>query len=290
MNGIWSPDRQDTVIRPAFNLIPVRSDPTQRPTPRRLRRVADRWLPVGTSSMMARITVFRHGGHERPVITRGPKHLRFRFPSVKTRTLQLGEGKGEGYLARFNEVATCVLDYECHPCKIELIRDGRIETYRPDSIRLLIGGTIELIEAKRTPDDLGDPEYRERLATVAEVARLCGWVFRVLTLKQIMGPSADNPRQLPQRVRNVDALYGRRTMCLSRQEERVAGRVVGRGEPLDWAELRERLAPTNPLQGDAVIEALLARGLLSTDLDRPFGRCTPLMPAKPFTGPSGIRL
>lgn len=262
----------------------------QRPSPRRFRRVVDRWLPVGNSNMMARITVFQHGGHERPVITRGSKHLRFRFPSLKTQTLQLGEGKGERYLALFNEVATCVLDYECHPCKIEIIRDGRMETYRPDSIRLLIGGTIELIEAKRTPDDLGEPEYRERLARVAEVARLCGWAFLVLTLRQIMGPPPENPRQLPHRVRNVDALYGRRTMSLSRHEERVAGRVVGRGEPLEWAELRDRLAPTDPLQGDAVIEALLARGRLSANLDQPFSRRTVLMPTKPFSGSSGIRL
>jgi hypothetical protein len=209
---------------------------------------------------------------------------------VKTRTLQLGEGKGEEYLARFNEVATCVLDYECHPCKIELVQDGQVRSYRPDAIRLLVGNIIELIEVKRTPDDLGNPQYRELLARVTEIARLCGWTFRVLNLDQIMGPRAGNPHQLPQRVRNVDALYGRRTMSLSRQEERVAERAVALGEPLEWAELRERLAPTDPLQGDAVIEALLGRGLLSTDLDRPFGRRTTLMPTKPFNGPSGIRL
>ena len=53
-------------IRPAYNLIPYRTDPGQRPSPLRLRRVVDQWLPVGYANMIARITLFQHGG------TRGP--------------------------------------------------------------------------------------------------------------------------------------------------------------------------------------------------------------------------
>lgn len=277
-------------IRPAYNLIPIRSDSTQRATPRRLRRVVDRWLPIGHASMIARITVFQHGGHERPVITRGSKHLRFRFPSSKTQTTQLGEGKGERALARFNEVATIVDDYECHPFEIAVARNGRVQRYRPDAIRQLADSTIELIEVKRTPDDLEDPEYRELLAAIGEVARLCGWVFRDLYLDDILGPPDVSTRALPPRVRNVDALFGRRSMSLNRHEERVASRLVSRGDPISWADLRDRLAPADVLQGDAVIECLLARSMLSTNLDSPFNPATILTPAEPFTGRSGIRL
>lgn len=240
--------------------------------------------------MIAKITVFQHGGHERPVITRGGKHLRFRFTSTKTQTTQLGEGKGERHLARYNEVATWVWDYEMHPFEFTLSRNGRVQKYRPDAIRLLADGTIELIEVKRTPDDLSNADYRELLAAVAEVVRLCGWKFRVLHLADIMGPPAENPRDVPPRVRNVDALFGRRTMSLSRHEERVANRVIACGEALAWGDLRDRLAPRDPLQGDAVIERLLARGVLSANLDVPFRPGTILVPAKPFTGRSGIRL
>lgn len=277
-------------IRPAYNLIPLRSMPAQRPSRRRLRRVIDQWLPVGHANMIAKISVFQHGGHQRPVITRGGKHLRFRFPSVKTCTTQVGEGQGERYLARYNEVATRVLDYEMHPNEMTFSRNGRVQRYRPDCIRQLDDGTIELIEVKRTRDDLSDEEYRELLATAAEVARLCGWTFRVLYLSDIVGPPADNPRDVTPRVRNVDALFGRRTMSLTRDEERVARHVVRRGEAIAWGDLRDRLAPGDPLQGDAVIERLLARGLLSADLDRPFRPGTILSPAQPFNGRSGIRL
>ncbi|KQN26048.1 hypothetical protein ASE86_07755 [Sphingomonas sp. Leaf33] len=277
-------------IRPAYNLIPYRTDPGQRPSPRRLRRVVDQWLPVGHANLIARITLFQHGGHARPVITRGGKHLRFRFTSVVTGTTQIGEGFGERMLARYNEVATRIHDYECHPGELAISRNGRIQTYRPDGIRVLDDGTIELIEVKRTPDDLSDEEYREILGVVAEVARLCGWTFRILHLRDIMGPPAANPRQVTPRVRNVDTLFDRRTMYLTPQEQRTADRIIGRGDPIEWGDLRDQLAPRDALQGDAVIERLLARGRLSTDLDVPFRTDTALVPAIPFTGRSGIRL
>lgn len=277
-------------IRPAYNLVPIRSDPARRPTPRRLRRVTDQWLQVGQSSMIARITVLQQGGHRRPVITRGSKHLRFRYTSTKTQTTQLGEGFGERHLARYNEVATRVRDYESHPFEFEIARNGHVQRYRVDSVRLLDDGTIELIEVKRTPADLSDGEYRELLAAIAEIARICGWVFRILNLEDVMGPPAENPRHLTHRVRNVDALFGRRSMSLSPSEQRISSRLLGRCEPIAWADLRDRLAPGDPLQGDAVIERLLARGSLSTDLDVRWSPATILIPTPPFVGQSGIRL
>lgn len=278
-------------IRPAINLLPVRTDPARRPSPRRLRRVADQWLPIGNSSLIARIVVLRHGGHQRPVITRGSKHLRFRYVSTKTNSTQLGEGKGEAFLASLNEVWTEVVDYECHPFEIQIMRGGVVERYRPDAVRQLADGTIELIEVKRTPEDMADEQYREKLAVVAEICRLCGWTFRDLYLEDIVGPRhPGNPRAVTERVRNVEALFGRRSMELDRHESRVAGHIVARGEDVEWGDLRDHLAPTDPLQGDAVIERLLAGGMLATDLDQRFRPATVLMPRRPFAGVSGIRL
>jgi hypothetical protein len=269
-------------IRPAFNPLPILTDPARRPSPRRLRRVTDQWLPVGHGSMIAKIVVLTHGGHQRPVIHRSSKHLRFRFVSTKTGTTQLGEGKGEAFLATLNEVDTRVVDYECHPFEIHISRGGEMVRYRPDAVRQLADGTIELIEAKRTAADLADPKYRATLAAIAEIARLCGWAFRIMYLDEIIGP--------PVRRLNVEALFGRRTMELSRHENRVAGRAVAVGVTLTWADMRDQLAPNDPLQGDAVIERLLAGGLLSTDLDQRFTPRTLLVPHRPFTGRSGIRL
>ena len=121
-----------------------------------------------------------------------------------------------------------------------------------------------------------------RLALAAEICRQCGWHFRVLYLADILGPRA---RQF-----NVSALYTRRTMQLSRDEERVAKRLIAGRTPIMWGELRDRISPTDLLQGDAVIERLLGRGALSTDLDLRFTPITLLFPSAPFTGVSEIRL
>lgn len=270
-------------VRPAINVLPIRRDDSQRPTPNRLRRVTDRWLPLGETSMIARITVLRHGGHDRPVITRGAKHSRFRFISDKTHTTQLGEGPGEEMLAYYNEVATEVVDYECHPFQIDLATGDGHKRYRPDAVRQLADGTVELIEVKRTERDLDDPEYRELLAAIAELCRICGWKFSVLHLEDIDPPGTE-------RRKNVEGLYARRAMDLSREEDRLAGRLVATGMPITWRELRDRVSPGDPLHGDAVIERLLAGGMLSCDLDLPLTPSTVLTPARPFRGRSEIRL
>ncbi len=90
-------------------------------------------------------------------------------------------------------------------------------------------------------------------------------------------------------MRNIDALYGRRSMSLSRHEERIAANLDDTSA-IAWGDLRDRLAPRDALQGDAVIERLLARSRLMTDLDVRLTPDTALMPARPFTGRSGIRL
>ena len=277
-----SPWSRSSSILPAINMLPVRSDPTQKPSIGRLRRPVERWLPLGNASVSARIVVLQHGGHQRPVIHRGSKHSRFRFVSTKTNTTQLGEGKGEEALALYNEISTDVTDYECHPFQFEFQGPAGLTRYRPDCVRVFRDGRVEVIEVKRTPADLDDPDVRERLALAAEICRQCGWEFRVLYLNDIIGPRA---RQM-----NVSALYNRRTMQLSRAEEKVVGRLVANGSPIEWGELRDSLAPHDALHGDAVIERLLARSMLLTNLDVKFTPRTQLFPVCPSTGVSEIRL
>lgn len=277
-----SPWTRSSSILPAINLLPDKTHAIQRPSRRRARRADQRWLPLGNARIMARIIVLEHGGHQRPVIHRGSQHSRFRFVSTKTSTTQLGEGKGEEALAHLNEVWTYVDDYEFHPFQFEFQSPDGVVRYRPDCIRVFRDGRIEVIEVKRTPADLNDFEYRERLALAAEVCRQCGWDFKVLYLDDILGSRA---RQM-----NVSALFTRRSMQLSKSEEQIAGRLIAKGAAIEWRVLCDRLAPADRLHGDAIIERLLARGMLSTDLDVRFTPRTILMPVRPFTGVSEIRL
>lgn len=250
--------------------------------PRRLRRSVDRWLPLDDGTLFGRITVLRHGGHKRPVIHRGSKHLRFRYTSAKTQCTQIGEGHGEQALAMYNEIATHIPFYTTHPYEIELTVGGRLKRYRPDGVRQFVDGTVEMYEVKRTRADLADPELRETLAQVKELARRSGWTFSVLFLKDILGTEA--------RQNNVWSLFSRTSLDVSRHHSRIVGRLAGPGEPIAWGDLSHLLAPNDALHGDALIECLLAKGRLATDLDLELTPETILMPVRPFSGASKIEL
>lgn len=267
----------------ADSLIPNRTDPSVRPSPRLLRRILEGVDPVRYGTRIAKFTVFKHGGHQRPVITRGSKHSRFRFTSRKTGLTQLGEGKGEEFLAYWNEVHGHVSDYQCHPGQFEISRPGDVFRYRPDALRQFVDGTVELIEVKRTSADL-DADLRDKLADVSEVARRCGWRFRVLYDEDIFGIEPRLRRQ------NVEGIFSRRSFSLSRFQQNVALNVVGRGTPVAWNDLGEQLAPGDPLDAYAAIECLLARGQFVTDLDSRLGGNARLTPVRVRREPSEVRL
>ena len=274
------------MVEPAHALIPNRTDPSVRPSPRLLRRILESVEPIRYGTRIARFTVFQHGGYQRPVITRGSKHSRFRFTSRKAGLTQLGEGKGEEFLAYWNEVDGHVEDYQCHPGEFEISRPEGSFRYRPDALRQLIDGAIELIEVKRTPEDLDD-DLRDKLGDVREVARRCGWRFRVLYDDDIFGVGRHQRRV---RKRTVEGIFSRRSLTLTKSQKKVAGQIVGRGEAITWKDLGERLAPGDTLSAYAAIECLLARGFLVTDLDVPFGNRTMLQPVRPRRRASMIRL
>lgn len=265
-----------STIMPAFNSLPDKTDHAYRPSFRRFKRITENWLQVGTSNILARITMFQHGGHTRPVVHRGSQHRRFKYSSVKTRMTELGEGEGEEFLSHYNEIATEVVYYKNHPFEIAFQQNGKSVRYRPDAMRMFADGRIEIIEVKGTSDELRDPALREKLAWTAEIARRCGMTFRILYLEQILGPC--------DRQKNVAALFCRRTMILSPTEKEIADRLIAKGRPVTWDDLRQAMAPSDHVRGDAIIERMLARGQLSTDLDRKFTSKTVLQPVKPFVG------
>lgn len=216
---------------------------------------------------------------------RGPAAIRSAF-AIAPSTSVLNSDKGEEFLAYWNEVDANVEDYQCHPGEFDISRPGGSFRYRPDALRQLIDGSIELIEVKRTPDDLDD-DLRDKLGDVREVARRCGWRFRVLYDDDIFGVGRHQRRV---RKRTVEGIFSRRSLSLTKSQKKVAGQIVGRGEAITWKDLGERLAPGDTLSAYAAIECLLARGFLVTDLDVPFGNRTMLQPIRPRRRASMIRL
>lgn len=262
--------------------IPNYRDPNDPGSRSRIRRPVERWKGLEEASRMAQIVVLAHGGHARPVINRGQQHLRSRMGSRKTGLQQVVEGRGHRDLAMWNDANPQVLDFQAHPFLIRGQAQGEPFDYYPDHIRLMRNGTIELLEVKRTSDDLRDPAYRRKLGVVAEIARRGGWRFRILYHKDITGPRWRMP--------NVEAVYSQRYLLVSREEQDAITAFVLRGVPTSWAALRERVAPGNPLRGNAVLENAIALGRIDVDLDQRITCATLVTPLAPVPHNNQIRL
>lgn len=262
--------------------VPSLLDEAEPATATRLQRSKERWEGLAEASRLAQITVLQHGGHDRPIVTRGGKHLRSRMGSRKTGLQQVVEGRGHRDLTMFNEVCPAVLDYQAHPFKIEFQLGGDRKVYYPDHIRLLRTGVIELIEVKRTPADIADPEYREKLAGVAEIARRVDWNFRILYQADIDGP--------PNRKANVEAIYMRRFMLLSREEQMAISEFVMAEQPLPWGDLRSRICPGDARRGQATLYCNVALGRISIDLDAPITDASIVAPCNPVPTRRGFRI
>lgn len=262
--------------------IPNYANPDEAASRSRIRRPGQRWPGFEEVSRLAQIVVLEHGGYANPVIKRGQMHLRSRMGSRNTGRQQVVEGRGHRDLTMWNEVYPQCLDYNAHPFRIHgQVLDQRF-VYFPDHIRLMRSGEVELIEVKRSPADLDKPGYRDKLGAVAEIVRRGGWNFRILYHDDIAGPRW--------RMRNVEGLYARRFMLVSRAEQDVVTSFVMRGAETTWADLRDRIAPDDPRRGNAVIENAIALGRIDVDLDERFTDATILRPLAPMPHNDQIRL
>lgn len=218
---------------------------------------------------LGRIVTFRHGGVERPVVTRGGLHLRFRMPSAKTGMTEVGEGRGEELLAMQCEIDGSVLNFKCHPYRFEIAFGGAAFTYRPDIVILHRDGRIEIVEVKRTPDDI-DEDEKEKLGRVREFVRRCGWEFSIRYLEELRGSD--------EREHNVARFFGRRANKLQREERVIAEAERAKNVPIRWDRLAGLVSPHDALHGDAVVERLVAGGMFVVDLDSRLGPASLLAP------------
>jgi len=248
--------------------LPDFSDENEPADPRRVVRAGkiDRHDPP-----LGRIVALHHGGAQRPVVTRGGPHLRFRIPSVKTGMTEVGEGKGEELLAMYCEVNGEVLNYKCHPYRFETALGGIPFSYRPDIAILWRSGLFEIVEVKRTPRDLGE-EDRTRLAWIREFLRRCGWHFTIRYLPEIFGSK--------HRKQNVEHIFGRRALKLSPKELSFAHYARSNGKPIEWSQLAKRCCGGDERRGNAVVECLVARGWFTLDFDARFSPSTTLTPTR----------
>lgn len=168
------------------------------------------------------------------------------------------EGPSEMFLAMDSEVNWAVRDWEAHPMIFDMVYDGLPMTYHLDLMRQLRDGTVECLEAKRTARDLFDPNYRTKLACVAEICRRVGWRFQIRYKADIVGSET--------RRRNVEALFSQVYKQVDRRQEATVDRFINDNEPMAWGTLRDELSESR-IEGNAIIYHLSTRQRLAFDLD-----------------------
>lgn len=166
-----------------------------------------------------------------------------------------------------------VSNFKCHPYQFKLALGGAPFSYRPDIAIQYRNGLFEIVEVKRTPDDLDD-ELKDQLARVKEFVRRCGWQFSIRYLKEIKGSI--------HRKGNVERLFGRRALILADRERYIADAMMLDGQAITWGEMAQRLSPQSVRHGDAVIEHLITAGYFDVDLDSKFSTNTRLTPLRPL--------
>lgn len=140
-------------------------------------------------SATATMVLSKSGGSIRTIVTGRRIITTGVYASRKTGCGHPYESMLEKAFFMLCEVDTDVVDYRAQPFRFEFVVDGVKRAYLPDAVTLRADGMVEVIEIKRDPGDLGDPEYRLKLQAVREICDRLGWRFRILFRNDLTEPS-----------------------------------------------------------------------------------------------------
>jgi hypothetical protein len=204
--------------------------------------------------------ILAEGGGSLRTFSGGLAHECGWWPSYKRRRLQFWEGIS----ARDHLVAG-----ECNPdvdwmqsegIGFRFFLDRKWHMYTADAdVRML--GRRHVVEIKRNERDLSDPEYLLKLAAVAEICRRCGWIFRIVLSNEIFANRHHRE--------NCERFAMRRFARVSpRRLERLESYALKNGPETTYWDLADALAPNAIEVGEAVLQALVIRQRVRTDLTR----------------------
>jgi hypothetical protein len=120
-------------------------------------------------------------------------------------------------------------------------------------------GVRHVVEIKRTDADLKDPEYRLKLAAVAEICRRCGWIFRVVL--------ADEIYMNRHHRSNAERFAMRRFAKVGDHHlRRLEAHAMNCGTGMTYSQLVCALEPGHFGFGESIVQALTVRGRIEIDL------------------------
>lgn len=223
---------------------------------------SDELISMGT-------VMFAEGGGSLRTFSGGLHHECGWWPSWKRRRVQHWEG-----IAAFNHLIAA----ECNPdvdwmqsegIGFRFFLDRKWLGYTADA-DMWIAGRRHVVEIKRTERDLTKPEYRLKLAAVAEICRRCGWIFRIVLADEIF--ASRHHRE------NCERFAMRRfARVTQRHLDRLEHFGMRNGLEATYWDLAHALAPNSVEAGEAVLQALVIRRRVNIDLT---GRVHPQTPVR----------
>ena len=222
---------------------------------------SDRLISMGTVSLAV-------GGGSLRTYSGGLNHECGWYPSYKARRLQHWEGITAFDHLIWAECHTPVIRMQSEGIRFRLRVNGKRFRYTAD-VDMWIGGRRHVVEVKRSERDLRDPDYRLKLAAVAEVCRRCGWIFRIVIADDIFANRHHRE--------NCERFAMRRFARVDRRHiERLENFAMRYGARTRFWDIAEALSPKCIDAGEAVLQALVLRGRVEVNLARRIHPHTPV--------------
>jgi hypothetical protein len=210
------------------------------------------WHPIRT---------FVERAHNKPV---------GRLVSRKSKRAMPWEGFGERHLMMISEADTDVERFLAQPHRLEIRGEGRRRRldYFPDLMRRMADGTIEIIEVKKSQDEIDtDPDYAFKIAKAASVYEAIGWTFRIV--------AADDEVDIDPLLPNAQSIFADKFAYIGTRE-RIAMEEAfeARGE-IAYAKAVETIAAAGDFPEDRarkVLHALVCTRSAGIDITRKITR------------------
>ena len=219
-------------------------------------------------NLRGRIIRVPSGGPIRTILDFSPLHPCGRFMSAKVHRPMDWEATHERHLYWICEADTAVVLFLSQPHRLEMFLQGRTRplVYYPDLWRKFADGRVEIVETKRSKNEISDdPEYEEKIGFAKQLyAENRGWTFRVLTAADDIDvePVLSNARSIK---RDAFARIRTRDKLLLLEAIEKAGGQISYAAAIDAVAAGGR---TGRLGAQAKLHAMVVRRIAHIDIYR----------------------
>jgi hypothetical protein len=236
-------------------------------------------LPRKTVVTKIRFVRAKHGGPIRTIVERRDSKPTGKFASAKRGLSLPWESLHERHLMWISEADARVRRFLAQPFRLEFTLRGvkRKMIYFPDLERVLDDGTIEVIEVKKSMDEVvKDRDYAFKIALAKKACRARGYRFRIVTAQDYIdsGPRLKNAIAI-----KCDRFAKLRTIDIARFLEAIEQA----GGKLSYAQAIAAVSEKgDPEDGFArrKLHAMIVRRLGSIDIDKPITPGSPVTQVK----------